>query len=184
MEAYARGIHVDRERIEEAARSIDPSDPEALQGLLASGVFVPEDSPQQRAALARLETLLALVEGWVDDVVTTATEDRLPGAEALRESVRRRRASGGPAEKLFATLVGLELRPRRLRDAAALWSGLREHRGADGRDGLWAHPDLLPTRRRPRRRARLRDPLGAAGPVRARGPATGGRHPGPPGDEE
>ena len=108
-------------------------------------MFVPEDAPQQRAALARLETLLALVEGWVDDVVTTATEDRLPGAEALRESVRRRRASGGPAEKLFATLVGLELRPRRLRDAAALWSGLREHRGADGRDGLWAHPDLLPT---------------------------------------
>ncbi len=144
VEAYARGIHVDRERIEEAARSIDPSDPEALQGLLASGVFVPEDSPQQRAALARLETLLALVEGWVDDVVTTATEDRLPGAEALRESVRRRRASGGPAEKLFATLVGLELRPRRLRDAAALWSGLREHRGPTAATGCGPTPTCSP----------------------------------------
>jgi hypothetical protein len=32
-----------------------------------------------------------------------------------------------------------------LREAAALWSGLAESRGTDGRDALWAHPDLLPT---------------------------------------
>ena len=145
VESYASGIHVDRDRIEDAARSIDPSDPEAISGLLSSGVFVPEDTEAQRAALARLETLLALVEGWVDDVVTVAAEGRLPGAVALRETVQRRRASGGPAEKLFATLVGLELRPRRLRDAAALWSGLREHQDAAARDALWAHPDLLPS---------------------------------------
>ncbi|HET8970126.1 MAG TPA: zinc-dependent metalloprotease [Candidatus Nanopelagicales bacterium] len=144
VESYARGIHVDQDRIEQAARSIDPSDPEAIQNLLSSGVFVPEDSEAQRAALARLETLLALVEGWVDDVVTTAAAGRLPGAAALRETIQRRRASGGPAEKLFATLVGLELRPRRLREAARLWSALREERGPDGRDALWGHPDLLP----------------------------------------
>src|SRR6478735_620589 len=48
----------------------------------------------------------------------------LPSASALRETLRRRRASGGPAEQTFATLVGLELRPRRLRDAAALWASL------------------------------------------------------------
>lgn len=145
VEAYARGIHVDRERIEDAARSIDPTDAEALQGLLASGVFVPDDTEDQRAALARLETLLALVEGWVDDVVTAACAGRLPGDQALRETVRRRRASGGPAEKLFATLVGLELRPRRLREAAELWSSIREERGSAGRDAMWGHPDLLPT---------------------------------------
>ena len=145
VEAYARGIHVDRERIEEAAQSLDPTDPEALQGLLSSGVFVPDDTEAQRAALARLETLLALVEGWVDDVVTEASATRLPGAVALRETVRRRRASGGPAEKLFATLVGLELRPRRLREAAQLWSAIRAERGPEGRDAMWGHPDLLPT---------------------------------------
>src|SRR5690606_15702534 len=55
-----------------------------------------------------------------------------------------RRAAGGPAEQTFAALVGLELRPRRLREAAALWAALTEHRGIAGRDGLWGHPDLLP----------------------------------------
>jgi putative hydrolase len=69
----------------------------------------------------------------------------LPGAEALRETLRRRRASGGPAEQTFATLVGLELRPRRLRAAAALWRLVGDQHGIERRDGLWAHPDLIPT---------------------------------------
>jgi putative hydrolase len=69
----------------------------------------------------------------------------MAGAEALREAMRRRRAGGGPAEQTFATLVGLELRPRRLRDAAALWWSVTEKRGISGRDAVWSHPDLLPT---------------------------------------
>jgi putative hydrolase len=77
--------------------------------------------------------------------VTAATDQRLPSAPSLREMVRRRRATGGPAEETFATLVGLELRPRRLREASAFWSAVRDARGIHGRDAVWAHPDLLPT---------------------------------------
>jgi putative hydrolase len=127
VDAYARGITVDREAIERAMSEVNPEDPESMQRALQGGMFEPSVTPDQQAALARLETLLALVEGWVDDVVATAAVDRLPGAEALRETLRRRRATGGPAEQTFATLVGLELR------------------GAEGRDELWRHPDLLPS---------------------------------------
>jgi putative hydrolase len=145
VDAYARGITVDREAIERAMSEVDPQDPESMQRALQGGMFEPSVTPDQQAALARLETLLALVEGWVDDVVAAAAADRLPGAEALRETLRRRRATGGPAEQTFATLVGLELRPRRLREAATLWRTLREQRGPEGRDELWQHPDLLPS---------------------------------------
>jgi putative hydrolase len=144
VDAYARGITVDRDAIERAMSEVDPQDPESMQRALEGGMFEPSVTPDQQAALARLETLLALVEGWVDDVVGVAATGRLPGAEALRETLRRRRATGGPAEQTFATLVGLELRPRRLREASTLWRTLREQRGADGRDELWKHPDLLP----------------------------------------
>ncbi|WP_104179361.1 zinc-dependent metalloprotease [Arthrobacter sp. B0490] len=144
IERYARGIHIDMGKIEEAARDIDPTNPESLQGALSQGVFMPERTPEQDAALVRLETTLALVEGWVDEV-TAAAAANLPSAGALREMVRRRRATGGPAEHAFAALVGLELRPRRLRDAAALWALLLKDRGIAGRDALWQHPDLLPT---------------------------------------
>jgi putative hydrolase len=147
VEAYAAGISMDMSRLRDALPEMDMSNPEqALSEALSGGnLFQPEDTPQQKAALARLETALALVEGWVATVVSEAAGDRLDHAAALAEAIRRRRASGGPAERTFATLVGLELRPRMLREAAALWAGLTETRGADGRDAIWAHPDLLPT---------------------------------------
>src|SRR5690606_37812200 len=126
-------------------RSIDPTDPEALQQALSGGVFLPHTTSDQKAALVRLETALALVEGWVDEVVAAAAEPHLPHTTSLREMMRRRRAAGGPAEQTFATLVGLELRPRRSRDAARLWAQIAADGGAGARDAVWDHPDLLPT---------------------------------------
>ncbi|KRV47114.1 hydrolase [Wenjunlia vitaminophila] len=145
VEGYARGIKVDTARLEDVVGQLDPAHPEALQDALQKGMFQPEDTAEQKAALARLETALALVEGWVDAVVHAAAQPHLPGASALRETLRRRRAAGGPAEQTFATLIGLQLRPRRLRDAARLWASLTDARGSDGRDALWGHPDMLPT---------------------------------------
>ncbi|BAL92546.1 hypothetical protein AMIS_73260 [Actinoplanes missouriensis 431] len=145
VETYANGITVNREAIEDAMSRVDPSDPESMQQMALEGIFTPEDTPQQKASLARLETALALVEGWVGHVVDAAAADRLPSVAALGEAFRRRRAAGGPAEQTFAALVGLELRPRRLREAGALWASVAEHRGIAGRDALWDHPDLLPT---------------------------------------
>jgi len=147
VEAYAAGITVDMSRLRDTLPELDMSNPEEAlrEALSGEGLFRPEDTPQQKVALARLETALALVEGWVATVVSTAAESRLVHAVALAEAIRRRRASGGPAERTFATLVGLELRPRMLREATALWTEVTQARGIDGRDALWAHPDLLPT---------------------------------------
>ncbi len=145
VEAYAQGISVNREAVEEALGSVDPTNPESMQELNLEGVFTPEDSPTQRAALSRLETSLALIEGWVTHVVEHAVADRLPSSVRLAEAFRRRRAEGGPAEQTFAALVGLELRPRRLREATALWETLLTHRGVEGRDAVWNHPDMLPS---------------------------------------
>ena len=145
VEQYASGITMDMTRLQQAMPEIDITNPEALRDALAGeGLFRPEDTPAQKAALSRLETALALVEGWVATVVAAVARERLTHADALAEAVRRRRATGGPAERTFATLVGLELRPRRLREAAAIWQGLTDARGIDGRDALWSHPDLLP----------------------------------------
>ena len=154
VEEYARGITIDTSALEEAVGRIDPENLAELSQQLEGGLFEPHKTPEQLATLERLETMLALVEGWVDDVVTQATAPWMPSAGALAETVRRQRATGGPAEATFATLVGLELRPRRLRDAANLWAALRDARGADGRDAVWSHPDLLPTS------ADLDDPIG------------------------
>ncbi len=147
VEAFARGTKIDMSGIEEFARGFNPAsltDPSEMEQLLNQGIFEPKATPEQTAALERLETLLALIEGWVQTVVAAALGDRIPGASALSETLRRRRATGGPAEQTFATLVGLELRPRKMREAAELWERLTDAVGPDARDAVWQHPDLLP----------------------------------------
>ena len=57
---------------------------------------------------------------------------------------RRERAVGGPAERTFESLLGLQLRPRRMREAADVWESLGAGKSVGDRDSLWSHPDLLP----------------------------------------
>jgi putative hydrolase len=140
---FAQGIRIDTTKLEELAAGFDPSNPEELRAAMASGALIPPKSEAQLAALERLETMLALVEGWVDVVTAEATR-RLPRTAAIAETVRRRRASGGPAESAFSTLIGLELRPRRLREAAAMWQQVTDATDAETRDSLWSHPDVMP----------------------------------------
>jgi len=141
---FARGIRIDTDRLEALAEDFDPANPEELREAMQSGALIPPKSDEQLVALARLETMLALIEGWVD-VVTADASNRLPRVDAIAETVKRRRASGGPAESAFATLVGLELRPRRLREAAQMWRTVTDAVGAEKRDELWSQPDLIPS---------------------------------------
>ena len=141
---YARGVKIDTAAIEQAMTQIDPTNPESIDQMMTSSLFEPTQTPEQIAALTRIELLLALIEGWVTVVVTEAAGTRLPSAGALEEVFRRRRATGGPAEKVFGGLIGLEMRPRRMREAASLWQRMAQTQGIEARDNLWSHPDLLP----------------------------------------
>jgi len=144
IERYAGGISIDPEALDAAVRDAGAGDPAKLQQALSRGIFAPSHSESQSASLESIETMLALIEGWVDDVTMRAAAPHLPHIGPLREMMRRRRASGGPAEDVFASLLGLELRPRRLRDASSLWAALSARLGSDARDKFWSHPDLLP----------------------------------------
>ncbi|MBB2890020.1 zinc-dependent metalloprotease [Flexivirga oryzae] len=145
VQSYAGDISIDTDGIERAVADADPSDPAAMQEALQGSLFSAEPSEAQQRALAHLETLLALVEGWVDVVTNEAAGKHLPHTTQLSEAVRRRRATGGPAERVFASLVGLELRPRRLRDAAQVFTQLEDALGQQSRDDAWKHPDFAPT---------------------------------------
>ena len=140
---FARGVHVDTGMLEDMASRFDPSQPEELRAALESGALLPPRSEAQDAALARLENLLATIEGWVE-VVTEDATSRLPSAPRIAEAVRRRRAVGGPAERALASLVGLEIRPRRMREAAVMWRAVTDAVGPAARDALWDYPDLMP----------------------------------------
>ena len=150
---YGRGIRIDMEAIqrqaEEAMQNFDPSqiNPESGENsfsiALNNGIFTPEETPEQRAALSKLETALALVDGWADDVTTFAAGDRLPAITQLREMYRRQRATNAPAQQLFKSLLGLEVSPKLMREASAFWQKVRESKDVAARDALWS--GILPS---------------------------------------
>jgi putative hydrolase len=157
---YGKGIRIDITAMTEQAQSamdsgeLDISNPESMTLAMSGGLFTPEETPAQRDALEKLETLLALIEGWIDSVVAAAVQNRLPDFAKLSETQQRRRATKSPTQQLFATLVGLEVSPRRTREAREFWSQITALRDIKERDSIWDESVLLPDA------AQLQDPAG------------------------
>jgi len=151
---YGKGIRIDIDAIQRQAQEVfdnaseegkefDPTNPESFNIALNEGIFTPEETPAQRAALTKLETVLALIDGWSEDVVTLAAGERLPNLVALQETLRRRRATSAPAQQLFATMFGLQVSPKLAREATTFWKAVREVKDLEGRDRIWS--GILPT---------------------------------------
>jgi putative hydrolase len=147
---YGKGINIDMEAIQEQAQQalesgngFDPSNPESFTIALNDGIFTPQETPAQRAALTKLETALALIDGWSEEVVALAAGDRLPNIGALQETLRRGRATSAPAQQLFSSLFGLQVSPRLAREASAFWKQVRELKDVEARDRIWS--GILPT---------------------------------------
>ncbi len=141
---YSKEISIDTEKINRLAENIDITNPTEIQNAISSGAFINEPTESQRVALDRIRVNLALIEGWVDTVTEKATQ-RLPSRNNLAEAIRRRRVSDNPSQKLFGTLIGLELQPKMLRESSELFKQLELKLSASQRDELWLHPDQLPT---------------------------------------
>jgi putative hydrolase len=159
MTEYGKGIRIDVDAIQRQAEDamasgeLDISNPESISIAINQGMFMPEQSAQQAQALEKLEMALALIEGWVDHVVALAAKDRLPSLGALQEMQRRNRATNSPSQQLFASLLGLEVSPRKARECALFWGELyglgaaQDIDGAEIRDHRWEDSALLPTAR-------------------------------------
>ena len=163
LEALLAEIRIDFEALSSQLEIGD--DEVSLEEIVAVGekvrgsFFKPASTELQLEILGRLEVLLALIEGWVDHVTNRAASSWMTNATQLDEVVRRRRASADPTREVFRDLLGLELRPRLIRDAENLWAAMEHRHGALERDGVWQHPDMLPTARH------LEDPLSYVHPA-------------------
>ena len=151
---YGKGIRIDidaiqrqaQEAIDAASESdsgFDPNNPETFAVALNNGIFTPEETPAQRDALTKLETVLALVDGWNEAIVMRAAGDRLPHCAALQETLRRRRATSAPTQQLFANLFGLHVSPKLAREATAFWNTVSESCDTEKRDQIWS--GILPS---------------------------------------
>ncbi|MDY3127480.1 MAG: zinc-dependent metalloprotease, partial [Corynebacterium sp.] len=143
------GLEIDTSHLEEATRelNLDSGDPAAIQDAvsrLQDMDLSPRITSRNAGAVTRLETLLALVEGWVEHIVNEALGERLPSTAAMTEAWRRRRVTGGSAENALDKVVGIEISAPNVEAAAELWRRSTVAVGAEQRDKVWDHPDFLP----------------------------------------
>jgi len=112
-------------------------DPEMLLGAMRT--------PAQEAIVPELESLLAVLVGWVDHHLDAIGQHLIGGHQQITEAMRRRRVSAGPQDRFVEKMLGLDLRRDLLERGQSFIAGVVERGGEDQLAKLWAKADHLPT---------------------------------------
>ncbi|MFN2543636.1 MAG: zinc-dependent metalloprotease [Actinomycetota bacterium] len=111
VEDYVSTLEIDVDAIREQLERLDPSDPEALQGLLGegSGLFGSTLDPDQRIKLERVQAFVAAVEGHGDHVTGALGRTMLSSSSRIEEAVARSREDDTD-DPFFERLLGIEMK--------------------------------------------------------------------------
>jgi putative hydrolase len=144
---YVSRFEVDPEALEASLGNLDPTDAAGLQAVLGN----PETllgamrSPGQQETLTRIETLTAVIEGYVDHVMDTTGRGLIGSYSQLTEALRRRRVEATDGERFAARLLGLELGRGQYEKGTTFVRGVVERAGEEGLSRLWLTERELPT---------------------------------------
>jgi putative hydrolase len=147
---YVAGFEAEGGSLESRLGDVDPSSMGSLQGLqqlfgdpeVLLGVT---QSPAQRELLPQLETLVAVILGYVDHVMDRVGGTLITSYAMVTEALRRRRVEAGDADRFVERLFGLELGQRCYDRGAAFVDGVVERGGDEALGRLWRVESELPT---------------------------------------
>ena len=156
---FVEGLEFDLGGIERRIEALQ--DPEALQQMMheptgIAGLLTPED---EGAAAGRLRGILAVVEGYADQLVRRAAGDLIPDAGALRTAIDGRRSDPSPGEELLEQAIAFDLRHASHRLGDEFCGEVRRRWGDEALERIWEGPEMLPDERE------LEDPVGWAARV-------------------
>ncbi len=144
VEKYASHIQIDLDSIRSMMEDMGPISISSMEPDSFLHFMKMESSPEQKQAQENLEFLLAITQGWVEEVTTNVLLVHLPEALPLREMLQRRRVTQGPTEYAFKQLVDIDLSPKLIREARNLWAFILKETNIEERDHYWSHPDIAP----------------------------------------
>lgn len=101
-------------------------------------------TPEQRAQIAKVTAIMALLEGHADVVMDDVGPAVVPSVEHIRARFQQRRRNVGGVDKILRRLLGLEAKMRQYRDGAVFVRAVTDKVGTDGFNTVWTSPDTLP----------------------------------------
>ncbi len=137
---------VDAAALKSLARRLVTSDPRKtvramLHGELATALV----GGEQREVLDRLQTAMAVVEGYAEHVMDRAAPERAAEFAVLRERIDERRQGRGGLGEVVARILGLEMKMRQYRLGKAFCDAVEAQAGIEGLNAVWESPEALPS---------------------------------------
>lgn len=124
------------ELVAKMRRGEKPLDRDGLMSLFAS--------PEQRAALDKMQGLMTLLEGHGNFVMDTVGKDHVVGQEEMSNILRKRRRQGG-LSKIVMRLMGMDMKARQYEEGQKWIGEVVDDAGLRGLDPAWETSDNLPS---------------------------------------
>jgi coenzyme F420 biosynthesis associated uncharacterized protein len=133
----------DPEQLGEQLRKMAQNLPEALRSG-SNGLTDIFASAEQRAQIARLTAIMALLEGHADVVMDDVGPAVVPSVAHIRARFQQRRHDVHGVDKILRRLLGLEAKMRQYRDGAVFVRAVTDKVGIDGFNAVWTSTETLP----------------------------------------
>ena len=135
-------------RIERGAAGGLPSMPDMrrlVDTFREGGLAALVQTTEQRALMGRMQSAMAVVEGYSEHVMDEIAAEAIPGREALRAAMDARRRSRSAPERIIERLLGLDFKLRQYEQGKSFCDAVATQAGMDGLNRVWDSPEALPT---------------------------------------
>jgi coenzyme F420 biosynthesis associated uncharacterized protein len=124
-----------------------PDPGKLIEAFRQGGLAALVQSPEQRAHMDRIQAAMAVIEGYSEHVMDAIAKRAIPGHEALRTAMDRRRGSRSTPERIIEKLLGFDVKLRQYELGKAFSDAVVEQAGMESLNRVWTGPEALPTLR-------------------------------------
>jgi coenzyme F420 biosynthesis associated uncharacterized protein len=146
IDDFTSTLTLDVEELQQRLASLDPSNPEGMQEMLAGqdSLFGAVMDDEQRLKLRRIQAFMTASEGYGDHVMHALGEQMLPSYARIDEAMRRYRESEH-VDPVFERLLGIEVKREQYRLGRAFCDTVVELTDEVTLARMWDSAEALPS---------------------------------------
>jgi len=146
IDDFTSTLTLDVEELQQRLASLDPSNPEGMQEMLAGqdSLFGAVMDDEQRLKLRRIQAFMTASEGYGDHVMHAIGEQMLPSYARIDEAMRRYRETEH-IDPVFERLLGIEVKREQYRLGRAFCDTVVELTDEATLARMWDSAEALPS---------------------------------------
>jgi coenzyme F420 biosynthesis associated uncharacterized protein len=146
IDDFTSTLTLDVDELQQRLASLDPSNPEGMQEMLAGqeSLFGAVMDDEQRLKLRRIQAFMTAAEGYGDHVMHALGSQMLPSYARIDEAMRRYRETE-QVDPVFERLLGIEVKREQYRLGRAFCDSVVEQTDETTLARMWDSTEALPS---------------------------------------